>query len=366
MNSPHCFAPFTQLFSGDNLNFRNCCGTNPQIQGDHEQVIQWWNSNELNAFRDKLNSTESTDECYSCYMQENSTGESFRTHIEKFVVENKINNFTHPSMWHIKFGNACNLACWTCNEWYSSSIQKHKKSINILPVGFQDPNKKFHKVWSNIKESILESFNYHETILLTVVGGEPMFNKDVIDFLNLLIDKKLSHRTIIQFHTNATKFNKKLFNKNIWKYVSVFLSVDAVGKKAEWLRYGCEWDTVERNISLYKLCADYVEMHCSLSVLNINDLPKVNDLANSLKLPLIIQPVIDPYFMSLRSWTNKDIVNIKDQDFQVYYDSIGESPNADAPEKLRQYIKQFDSIRTPLSEVDPFLSTILGLDNTQK
>ena len=354
---PFCTVPFAEAFSANESLFRNCCVADPQILSYPGQSFsQWQNDPRLMRFRESMYTTEWPSECYRCQIQETQSGGSFRTAVNSAVKINK--NFgVWPSRWNLIFGNICNLACWTCNEQSSSVIMQHKKNINILPVDFVDPEETFAQQWNLLEQDILKSYDYHDVVLLTILGGEPLYNKTVSEFLDKLKSLGLSSRTRLEFHTNGTKINKKLFSKNTWNYVCVFLSLDAVGKKAEWLRYGCSWPEIESNIDFFKSVSDYIEVHCTLSILNIDDLPALNNFCQSVDLPLKIMTLSDPYYMSILNW-NRDKNKITNRDrleqhgFECYYDLIGTTPKIDCAEKLDEYISQFDSIRTSLMEYD--------------
>jgi hypothetical protein len=141
--------------------------------------------------------------------------------------------------------------------------------------------------------------------------------------------------------------------------------LDAVGRKAEWLRYGCRWADIESNIAFYKSVADYVEIHCILSVLNINDLPQLNQYCESVELPLKISLLNNPKFMSIINWVdNTSIINNdnRDNQFDYYYNLVGNNPDNQSIIQLRDYINQFRSIRHNLRDYDVHLAQVLGLD----
>jgi MoaA/NifB/PqqE/SkfB family radical SAM enzyme len=272
-----------------------------------------------------------------------------------------------PSRWNLRFGNICNLACWTCNEHASSVIAQHKKTINILPENFVDPEKQFQLSWSGLEQEVLKSYQYHSVVTLTLLGGEPIYNKNVANFLSKLINLGLASRTRLEFHTNGTKINPKLFDKDVWNYVCIFVSIDAVGRKSEWLRYGSRWADIETNIEFYKSVANYIEINCTLSILNINDLPALDQYCKSIKLPLSITLLHGPKFMSIKNWINdKSIIDntVRNNQFDYFYNLVGCEPDNTSLTQLRDYIVQFKSIRYNLKDYDPHLAGILGLDQT--
>jgi organic radical activating enzyme len=363
-DKPFCTVPFVEAFSGVDSAFRNCCATDPQIASLPGQAFaDWQQDSRLIEFRKRMYTNEWQSECYRCRVQEEESGTSFRTAVNSAV---KIDdNFgLWPSRWNLKFGNICNLACWTCNEYSSSVIAQHKKTINILPDDFVDPEQQFQTQWATLKADVLKSYDYHNVVTLTLLGGEPMYNKTVIEFLTQLVDLGLASRTRLEFHTNATKINQQLLTKNLWNYVCVFLSLDAVGTKAEWLRYGSRWTDIESNIDFFKARANYVEVHCTLSILNINDLPQLDKFCKSRDLPLKIMLLSAPDYMSIMQWPGDkhSIIDNQDNQFEYYYNLIGNNPDNTSIIRLKDYINQYQSIRQNLADFDPTLARAIGLD----
>jgi organic radical activating enzyme len=356
-NKPFCVVPFVEAFSGDGSAFRNCCATNPSIASlPGQNFQQWWQDPRLLQFRNQMLLDQWPTQCQSCQIQETTSGSSMRTAINQTVCVDK--NFGRwPSRWNLKFGNVCNLSCWTCNENFSSVIAQHKKKIGILPANFIDPEQAFIDLWPDLEQNVLASYDYHDTVTLTLLGGEPMYNSSLLVFLSKLIDLGLAPRTRLEFHTNGTKFNSKLFMSNTWNHVCVFLSLDAVGKKAEWLRHGCEWNNIEQNVDLFKLACNYIEVHCTLSVLNINDLPALSEFCQGYNLPLKISVLSNPQFMSLTKWPkNSNLIanseQLKQSGFEFYWNMIGSEPDQNCIERLRQQVSQFSPVRHNLKDYD--------------
>ena len=366
MTSKICAIPFIEAFTNDRGGYRNCCDTDPQLHSQPgETLIQWWTGQPMQDFRGKFSESLPL-ECHRCELQESVQGRSFRTAVNKTVDIDNL-TVTWPSRWNIIFGNICNLACWTCSEYASSVIEQHKRTIGILPANFVDPQEHFEQNWPELKQSILSSYDHHSEVTLTILGGEPLYNPLVLDFLGELIKLGYSLRTKLEFHTNATKYTAKvdrLLAKGNWQYVCAFLSLDAVGAKAEWLRYGSRWDDIVNNVAKFKQAADYVEVQCILSVLNIGDLPSLNQFCVQQSIPLKIMTLADPKHMSLSAWSGSELIKrsvLADIGFEQYYDVIGTACDPESVTKIRKYIQQFDPIRTPLSLVDAHLANLLGL-----
>jgi sulfatase maturation enzyme AslB (radical SAM superfamily) len=196
------------------------------------------------------------------------------------------------------------------------------------------------------------------------LGGEPSYNEFVLKFLNLLDDKKLSHRTKLEITTNATastKFNKVIANTN-WQHISVMISIDAIGEKAEWLRYGCKWDQVDNNINFYTKTANYVELHFTLHMLNIDDLLEVYDYSQSKNIPMIINYLQTPNFLSLKHWDGPELnlikKNYKSRGLVEYLHTIGSDPIQGSFEQLKNYIKKFSDTRKSPANINKNLAIV--------
>ena len=346
MMKSFCAIPFARAFVLSNGRYRNCCATDPEIISESTNFVHWWTQDQqLENFRTEIATENFPAACQSCRIQELS-GESFRTNSNRL---NPTINPVYPREWSINFGNTCNLSCWTCNEQFSSTIEAHKRTLNILPVGYQNPNAEFERLWPALRDNILKSYDHHDDVTISILGGEPTYNPMVIEFLEWLLDNGYSQRTKLEITTNGTK-NKKLMrglNKKDWKYVYVAMSVDAVGDRAEWIRYGSRWEDVNASVDYYIAHANYVELHCTLSVLNICDLPDVASYADSKNINMVVIPVQQPDYMSLMSWDGEDF-NLdlaRYQNLQQYVELIGTNPVPGSAQRLNDYIAQFATIR---------------------
>lgn len=358
ISKPFCAVPFTTAFT-QGAGFRDCCSRHHGIKSQSEQnFISWWHSDELVSFRNQLATSDQWPSgCDSCKIREDSTDISFRSAVNAEVPDQI--DYTWPSSWNINFGNICNLGCWTCSEQCSSVIHNHKTRAGIAVSIISDPQRGFEARWPELKNNILQSYDYHNVVSLTILGGEPLYNYCVQNFLQELVDLGLSQRTRLFFHTNATFDPRRTLEtkkSDDWHHVCMFLSIDAVGRYAEWLRYGTKWAQIERNIKNFVYLCDYVEIQAIVSVLNVNQLPELYEFSQQHNLELRLNTVSDPDFMSLQAWDlgpEKLLTLPRLSRFQIIYDLVGINPIPGSAAKLRKYIRSFDAVRDPLSKFCP-------------
>jgi MoaA/NifB/PqqE/SkfB family radical SAM enzyme len=362
MTTPFCAAPFNRVFVLPNGTFRNCCQTSPSTVSDSNNWGEWWHHNdELNNFRQELISKQDfPTSCNNCKIQENVSGNSFRT-----ALNQTYNAKSYPAEWSVMVGNICNLACWHCTEEFSSRIEADKRKLNILPKNYISPTLKFEQHWPELKTNILSGFDHHEYITLSLLGGEPTYNKVVKDFLFWLYDNNLSSRTRLEITTNGTNNNNlhSILKQEYWQYIYMAISIDAIGKKAEWLRYGCSWGDVDNSINFYKEYSNYVELHLTVSILNLKDLPAVYDYAHSKNIKLIISTLNYPDFLSIEHWDGPDL-ELDKQEFikrglDKYVDLLKLNPRRGNFELAKAYIQQLSANRKSLLDFDEDLYQIL-------
>lgn len=363
-----CSVPFVEAFSDKHLGWRNCCVAHPQIVSSPGQNFDaWWSGKEMQAFRSSVTGDSLPPACSPCMLQENIQGKSLRTAVNDTQNLDKL-SLSWPSRWNVKFGNICNLACWTCSEHSSSVIEQQKIKVGLLPNDHTMVQQRFAESWPSTKENILKSYEFHQDVTITVLGGEPLYNPTVLDFLQYLKQKGLSSRTRLEFHTNATKVTDQILSildRKYWKYISVFFSIDSVGAKAQWLRYGSRWDQIVANVTLLRKLVNYSEVHCTVSVLNIRDLEVLDEFCQGNQLNLVLHPMSTPEFMSCEGWDVDPGLLLQGLDFchpkfSLFYDLVGKNPKPGSSQSLCQYIKRFDSLRQPLSHFDPDLDSVLS------
>lgn len=252
------------------------------------------------------------------------------------------------------FGNTCNLGCWTCSEKFSSTIESHKRTLKLLDTNWTSPNQMFDEAWPKLKQQIKKSYDYHDEVVINVLGGEPTYNNTVVEFIEWLLDQGLASRTRLEITTNGTKNHRVMnsLNSQQWRYIYVAVSVDAIGDRAEWIRYGSRWDDVDSSIDYYINNVNYVELHTTVSVLNLQDLPSVARYAQHKNLKLVTIPLLQPSYMSLMSWDGSkfdvDWEEYQQYSLEHYIDLVGTEPIAGSSQQLRDYIEQFRTIRNPV------------------
>ena len=98
-------------------------------------------------------------------------------------------------------------------------------------------------------------------------GGEPLIIKEYYDYLDFLIESELSSNLEIELFTNCSVYNPLFVNRlNKFKYVELVMSIDGVGKTAEYIRHGMPWSTIERNVKLFNSLKNPFNLYFTVAI----------------------------------------------------------------------------------------------------
>jgi len=201
-----------------------------------------------------------------------------------------------------RFSNLCNFKCRSCRPEWSSTWAKEAKDNEDHPYHEWDGHIPRHNL---TEEQFIDRF---EGTLKTVerlyfAGGEPLAAKEHYWILNYLIENNNTD-LILEYNTNLSmlKNNKlKLSVVDYWKKfsnISIRVSLDASGKRAEYLRSGTDWKLIEENFRYVKENLPDVNMGIS----------SVFQLTNALHLPDFYQGFLDRGVLDIKDLNNVFVI----------------------------------------------------------
>ena len=255
--------------------FRLCCisteGNNTENIKTHT-IDDWHNSSTHRKARELLEKNQWPAACKTCELHEEKGLDSLRTKPGDFG----------PGLSHmdIRFGNSCNLKCVSCFHQSSSSIAE--EAIQMSALGFtplypllEEP----HFNWAS--EETMKKFEGLPIREIYLTGGEPMMVKHLPNFL-----KRLDSTVELRFNTNGTLWNKKIETMlKKFRKVVMSLSLDAVDRKIEYIRYGSVWSEIEANIQKYaEFCK--VDVTPTISILNACYYDEIIEYSNKNKFKI--------------------------------------------------------------------------------
>lgn len=349
LKKPICIVPYSQAFIRPDGLYRDCCSSTPHRTQFESNFSDWWQGSIMNDLRNSL-STSLPEHCRRCNQHEQANNESMRLTVNK---DNANFDLTSPlpNRYQIAFGNLCNLGCWSCDESLSSVIQEEKRRLNLLSNDYQDPSIKFNQAWPSLRDAIIESYNYHDEVLINIWGGEPTISKEFVEFLETLVKLDLAKRTRIEMFTNCHSPKEgfqNLLRDNKWAHITILASIDAIGEAGEWIRYGSSWPKVYDNFCQFKSLADYIEIQCTLSVLNARHVPELNSFAKEHDTKLTLVPLQDPWFMGTSNWDGDlsilgSFEEYQAQGLEKFWNLYATTPRIGASLALKKHLTQFSN-----------------------
>lgn len=193
--------------------------------------------------------------CKFCWDQEDANLESTRQKYNKLLKDVE-DVKTQPRVIILKPGNKCNNACRSCNAHTSSMWYKTDYALDDQGKTFKEYLKFFdrHKTAYHNNTQLEKRFAEWEDQIVAwdMFGGEPMI---VPMFFNIL-DQSVSNKNVgektFHVHTNGMVYAEGLMDKfSKFKQASMGFSVDAIGTKNDYIRYGSKWENIIGNLNNY-------------------------------------------------------------------------------------------------------------------
>lgn len=151
--------------------------------------------------------------------------------------------------------NLCNATCATCNSNHSSAwasltnAQNKKLKITNTPFDRLD--------YSNIK-------------MLTFVGGEPLYEKRNFGILQNLLSKGNSD-CFVSLNTNGSVHltDNQIDTLKSFKNLNICISIDGIQEKFEYIRFPLKWETLLKNIDIFRKNSIVINVSYTISNLNL-------------------------------------------------------------------------------------------------
>jgi radical SAM protein with 4Fe4S-binding SPASM domain len=370
-----CIYPWIHIYANPDGSVLPCCVANHhKHMGNvrNNTIEEIWNGDKYKTMRQKMLAGERCDECSGCYHQEDNGIESIRQGKNKTYQEymhlvdntNPDGSLNEMTLRHfdIRWSNICNFKCRSCSSTYSSTWAQedvangHNKTVYIIAGG-------------NNNDQLYDQFLPHFANIKTFyfAGGEPLLTDKHYAILEHLISIGKTDVSI-EYNTNLSILKYK--NKSVidlWKKFSnvyVDVSIDSWGDRAEFIREGTDWKTIEENIRTIKKEVPHVKLHTGsvISVFNIYTIPEFLDYL--FKNNLFDQNTYAPYFYNI---ITPEIfsVDILDNNFKNLI--IDKLSSVDYGEQINQQIQKVityvkNSTYNPELK-EQFLSSTFYFDN---
>lgn len=362
MNKTYCTAAFTHIYSDSAGNYKLCCHAYDDknelkhFSSKDTAPFEFFLSDAMEDIRQRMIEGEEIGGCQKCYDIEREGFQSprlfkYHSHIPKFQRFD-VGDVTLKLR---VFGNYCNLACYMCIPYNSSTRIKELKEANM----FEEISKKDFDAridvnqWKVMTEDILNHIDRVKHLHIT--GGEPLQLPKQYKFIESIPDD-VAKNISLSFDTNFTELNYK--GKNIFDYTERFfhtsfgISCDHFGDKLSWIRYPIDIKKFEDNLRFFKDNAPYnykVRINVTTSILNVEDLFEIRDYYSDMGFEVdFTNTVNSPLYLNIKNHPNKEQLIKKyknDKDMFYILRNLHRDRNEDEWKYALSYIKRLNAHR---------------------
>ena len=204
-----------------------------------------WNLSNLIELRElnKKNQLHSYG-CEQCVYMEQHGGTSRRTDINEYY-NSTATDLSGPRGLEIKIDYTCNIACVYCGPYNSTKWRLEENT----------PKKQFPIRLEKLDiVSLLDTFDLSNLDNIHFYGGDPLLT-DTHEIILNYIDRRCGLQNIYAwYNTNGTvKVSQRVLD--LWakcRIIKIFFSIDDVGPRFEFIRYGAVWNQAEDNMLWFK------------------------------------------------------------------------------------------------------------------
>ena len=205
--------------------------------------------------------------CSTCWDAEDAGIKSFRQKYNEELRDVEVLE-SQPRVMIVKPGNLCNNACRSCNAHTSSMWYKTDYALDDQGKTFKEYLEFFskHKTAYANNEVLEQRFAEWEDkiVVWDMYGGEPMIVPLFFKLLDQAVASDTRDEKTFGVHTNGMVYKEDLVEKfSKFKSAHIGFSVDAIGPKNDYIRYGSKWENIISNLRKY--LAD-CEKHDNVSI----------------------------------------------------------------------------------------------------
>lgn len=258
--------------------------------------------------------------CQRCWDEEaagrTSKRINSRVRLKEYYNSVDFQNINPNQLWFIdlKLGNICNLKCRICGSWSSSKWAKEEidyipelvdRKTHLAYTFLQDGAwpRESQVFWDNLK-TLLPNIKYFE-----FTGGEPFLIEQHFALLRYAVEQGYSKNIEIHYNTNGTVFPEQAELWANFKYVEIAFSIDNVGARFEYERYGADWEEVQANIAKFTAMRNKkisTQLCTTMNIQNVYYLPELCDWVSTQTFDHVYFNMLhDPWHMCISKMTSQ-------------------------------------------------------------
>jgi len=350
-NGVFCMHPWVTQIKNPLGNIRLCPSKN-DYHDLTKNMREAWNSKDIiEVRRNMMNGIRTPKHCQGCYQLDKQHIASERTKSLENVTDEMIQELLehtsdtgvydkYPEYLSLSLDIECESVCVQCNRATSKAWKEispflvENATHRVLKADFRtryefDDNS---YDWSNQDTEFWPVFwDVVENIKhLYLTGGEPLDSAKVIRLISELSEKPFASNLKLTINTSGRHIPDELWGMfKKFKKTTLLFSIDAVGAKAEWLRYPIKWEVFESNVKKADVLGIYYEFTTNIHSLNLAYVPEIYEWIWSMDLKNVAQYPINYTFNHRPSYLDVRFVEQHTKQFinQKLWDFFGQHNN---------------------------------------
>ena len=321
-----CMLPWISIETSPIGTARPCCLALDEITRDNgtkyslreNSLEEIYHSPYMQGLRKDFLAGNKPVTCQRCWDEEAAGRASKRINsrirLKEYYDRVDWNNLNPNQLWFIdlKLGNICNLKCRICGSWSSSKWAKEEidyipelldRKTHLAYIYLKDGAwpRETEVFWDNLK-TLLPNIKYFE-----FTGGEPFLIEQHFELLRYAVENDYAKNIEIHYNTNGTVFPEQAELWNKFKHVEIAFSIDNVGARFEYERYGADWNEVQANITKFtKMRSSKIstQLCTTMNIQNVYYLPELCDWISTQTFDHIYFNMLhDPWHMCISKMT---------------------------------------------------------------
>ena len=351
MSDTYCTAPFHHIYSDNSGKYRLCCHAQSnknlkKYSSLSHTPFEYFLSDEMEQIRQDMIEGKRIDGCQTCYNIEETGNQSWR----QWKYNKRYDHDTYVNRVGLKLrinGSYCNLSCYMCIPYNSSTRRKELKDASI---DWSKYDSEYLSVHSKQYDKIIDDILQHIELIdyMNITGGEPILLPKHWEMIDA-IPKEHAKNITLYYDTNLTTLEWK--DRSIFDIVKKFkdvrlgVSCDHYDEKLSWIRYPIKVDEFENNLVIAK---DLIsQLNCTVSILNIHEL---DDIHHYYKTKFNLETsfenvVIGPNILSIKNLPNKKRLLIKHKNNNMIYQELIKESNQKEYKEGLEYCQKLSDHR---------------------
>jgi MoaA/NifB/PqqE/SkfB family radical SAM enzyme len=388
-----CILPWVSVETSPLGEIKPCClAIDPVVDNDgkilklaNSTLTEAYNSNYMRDLRQSFLNGETPETCKRCWEEEDSGRTSKRMHslnrLKNLVQDVDFTDVNSSNLifLDLKLGNICNLKCRICGSYSSSKWAQEEMDIhpgnevarsNLVQGRWPRESKEF---WQDLID-MLPNIRYME-----FTGGEPFLIDEHFDLLAKAVELGYASNIEIHYNTNTTTVPKR--GLELWphfKIVEIAFSIDDIGERFEYQRYGAKWDIAQKNLEIFRQLrkeSRNIKLQICLTI-NIQNVYYLDELINWAVMQkfdyIYFNMLHDIWYFNIKNLTQraKDMVTEKyanlslphQEEFDRLVTFMNQGEGTDCA-KLIKILKQSDQQRNQkFSDHHPEMALAIGYE----